>query len=160
MNLKITTEELVMNQENSVPLSAHFQIGYVSTESYAMTPKDLIALLEVSRKNNAQRDITGLLLYRETAFFQVLEGTEAQVKAAFEAISKDRRHHTVDVLFEGNTTNREFADWRMGFLNLDGVSIDQLMGYTNFLRRELEPREFLENLSRGKRLALMFRSME
>jgi hypothetical protein len=48
----------------------------------------------------------------------------------------------------------------MGFLNLDGVDIAALRGYSDFLTREDNARDFLENLSRGKRLALMFRSME
>jgi hypothetical protein len=48
----------------------------------------------------------------------------------------------------------------MGFLNLDGVDIEALQGYSDFLSREDNARDFLQNLSRGKRLALMFRSME
>ncbi len=47
----------------------------------------------------------------------------------------------------------------MGFLNLDGVDIESLSGFSDFLSRDAQPQEFLENLSRGKRLALMFRSM-
>ena len=48
----------------------------------------------------------------------------------------------------------------MGFLNLDGVETETLQGYSDFLSRDDNPKDFLENLSRGKRLALMFRSME
>ena len=48
----------------------------------------------------------------------------------------------------------------MGFLNLDGGDIETLQGYSDFLSREDNAKDFLENLSRGKRLALMFRSME
>jgi hypothetical protein len=48
----------------------------------------------------------------------------------------------------------------MGFINLDGVELGALTGYSDFLSREDNAKDFLENLSRGKRLALMFRSME
>ena len=48
----------------------------------------------------------------------------------------------------------------MGFLNLDGVETETLQGFSDLLSRDDNPRDFLENLSRGKRLALMFRSME
>jgi hypothetical protein len=48
----------------------------------------------------------------------------------------------------------------MGFLSLDGADVSELLGYSDFLSREDNAKEFLENLSRGKRLALMFRSME
>ena len=47
----------------------------------------------------------------------------------------------------------------MGFLNLDGIDMDTLSGSSGFMTRAAEPREFLESLSRGKRLALMFRTL-
>jgi hypothetical protein len=47
----------------------------------------------------------------------------------------------------------------MGFLNLDGIDMDTLSGFSDFMARDAEPREFLESLSRGKRLALMFRTL-
>jgi hypothetical protein len=55
---------------------------------------------------------------------------------------------------------REFADWQMGFLNLDSVDIETLTGFSDFLTRDAQPQEFLESLSRGKRLAMMFRALE
>jgi hypothetical protein len=37
--------------------------------------------------------------------------------------------------------------------------MDTLSGFSDFMTRDAEPQEFLENLSRGKRLALMFRTL-
>lgn len=137
-----------------------FHLGYVSTETGDMGTQGMVDLMTEARRINTQRDITGLLLHRERSFYQVLEGTEAEVKRTFASIEKDDRHTGVDVLFEGEVEEREFADWRMGFLNLDGVELETLQGYSDFLSREDNAKDFLENLSRGKRLALMFRSME
>jgi len=137
-----------------------FHLGYVSTETGDMGTQGMVHLMTEARRINTQRDITGLLLHRERSFYQVLEGTEAEVKRTFASIEKDDRHTGVDVLFEGEVEDREFADWRMGFLNLDGVELETLQGYSDFLSREDNAKDFLENLSRGKRLALMFRSME
>ena len=97
--------------------------------------------------------------YREGSFYQVLEGSESAVMATFRDIEGDPRHKEVRVLFNGETNAREFADWQMGFLNLDGVDVDTLSGFSDFMTRDAEPQEFLENLSRGKRLALMFRTL-
>lgn len=144
---------------NSQP-SALFHLGYVSTETGAIGTQGMIELMTEARRINTERDITGLLLHREKSFYQVLEGTEAEVKRTFASIEKDERHTAVDVLFDGEIEEREFADWRMGFLNLDGVELETLQGYSDFLSREDNAKDFLENLSRGKRLALMFRSME
>lgn len=137
-----------------------FHLGYVSTETGNIGTRGMVNLMTSARSANTNRAITGLLLHREKSFYQVLEGPEAEVKQTFANIELDGRHTAVDILFEGPIEEREFPDWQMGFLNLDNVEIERLQGYSNFLNREDNAKEFLENLSRGKRLALMFRSME
>lgn len=137
-----------------------FHLGYVSTETGDLGSSGMVELLKEARLTNTSRNITGLLLHRDRSFYQVLEGSEDVVRETFEGIEKDERHTAIDVLFEGAVEEREFPDWQMGFLNLDDVDIGALRGYSDFLTREDNARDFLENLSRGKRLALMFRSME
>ena len=139
--------------------SALHHLGYVSTETVKFSEEALIALLSEARNANADRDVTGLLLYREGSFYQVLEGSESAVMATFHEIEVDPRHKEVRILFHGETDAREFADWKMGFLNLDGVDVDTLSGFSDFMTRDAQPQEFLENLSRGKRLALMFKTL-
>ena len=147
------------HSEFSTPQSPLYHLGYVSTEALKFSEEALVALLSEARNANADRDVTGLLLYREGSFYQVLEGSESAVMATFQDIEGDPRHKEVRVLFDGETDAREFADWQMGFLNLDGVDVDTLSGFSDFMSRDAEPQEFLENLSRGKRLALMFRTL-
>ena len=155
-----------MSQKNNAQLAPDQQAGavyhlcYVSAETVSFSQDELVSLLTDARQANAERDVTGLLLYREGCFYQVLEGSESAVRQTFEDIQSDPRHKEVRVLFSGDTEAREFADWQMGFINLDGVELGALTGYSDFLSREDNAKDFLENLSRGKRLALMFRSME
>ena len=137
-----------------------FHLGYVSTETGHLGSADMVELLTKARRINTSRVRTGLLLPRDRSFYRVLEGAEDMVRQTFNSIEKDERHTAIDVLFEGEVDEREFPDWQMGFLNLDGVDIETLQGYSDFLSREDNAKDFLENLSRGKRLALMFRSME
>ena len=137
-----------------------FHLGYVSTETGNLRSADMVQLLTEARRINTSRDLTGLLLHRDRSFYQVLEGAEDAVRQTFDSIEKDERHTAIDVLFEGEVDEREFPDWQMGFLNLDGADVETLQGYSDFLSREDNAKDFLENLSRGKRLALMFRSME
>ena len=138
---------------------ALYHLGYVSTEAVKFSDAALIALLTEARNANTDRNVTGLLLYREGSFYQVLEGSESEVMATFHDIESDPRHKEVRLLFSGETESREFADWQMGFLNLDGIDLETLSGFSDFMTRDAEPREFLESLSRGKRLALMFRTL-
>ena len=150
--------QLSSPQEAQNP-DALYHLGYVSTEAVKFSEEALVALLSEARNANADRDVTGLLLYREGSFYQVLEGSESAVMATFHDIEGDSRHKEVRILFNGETDAREFADWKMGFLNLDGVDVDTLSGFSDFMTRDAQPQEFLENLSRGKRLALMFRTL-
>ena len=136
-----------------------YHLGYVSTEAVKFSEETLVALLSEARNANTDRHLTGLLLYREGSFYQVLEGSETAVMATFQEIEGDPRHKEVRILFHGETDAREFADWEMGFLNLDRVDLDTLSGFSDFMTRDAQPQEFLENLSRGKRLALMFRTL-
>lgn len=155
-----------MSQVNNQPLAPDQQEGavyhlcYVSAETVSFSQDELVLLLANARRVNAERGVTGLLLYREGCFYQVLEGSESAVRQTFEDIQRDSRHKEVRVLFNGDTEAREFADWQMGFLNLDGVDIETLTGFSDFLTRDAQPHEFLESLSRGKRLAMMFRTLE
>ena len=137
-----------------------FHLGYVSTETQPMLPDDLATLLRHASGRNRALGITGLLLHRDDSFFQVLEGEADNVRQVFESIQRDPRHHRIQVLFEGPVESREFADWRMGFLDLDGIEVDQLPGFSDFLFNQAEPRRFLEELTQAKRLMLLFRAMQ
>ncbi|KGE05229.1 hypothetical protein HRUBRA_00174 [Pseudohaliea rubra DSM 19751] len=124
-----------------------------------MPADELLQLLESARAYNGARDVTGVLLHRDNSFFQVLEGTESDVRAIFSRVNSDPRHERLEVLFDEPAQEREFADWRMGFLELDGVDVTAVEGVSDFLTRDLDPRELFTRLSRAKRLMLLFRQM-
>lgn len=96
-----------------------YQLLYVSGASGAVTDADIEQILASSRRNNAARGVTGMLLYADGAFIQVLEGEERTVKALAERISQDRRHRNFMVLCEQRAETRAFAQWQMGFKKLD-----------------------------------------
>jgi hypothetical protein len=137
-----------------------YHLGYVSTQTRPLVTDDLTDLLDEALGRNRDRAITGLLLHREGSFFQVLEGEKDDVMKVYESIKRDPRHHRVKVLFEGGIDAREFPDWQMGFVELDGVDVGQLPGFSDFLNSSAPPRLLLEELSHAKRLMLLFRAMQ
>ncbi|MEJ2530705.1 MAG: BLUF domain-containing protein [Halioglobus sp.] len=151
-----TTSQKSGPEEEDEPL---YRLGYVSTQTRPMEAGDLIDLLNVARDANRELGVTGMLLHREDSFFQVIEGTRENVLALFEKICGDPRHQRVEVLFQEPTGRREFPDWRMGFVELDGIDVSLLPGFSNFLVDEVEPRKLLEELTRSRRLMLLFRAM-
>ena len=134
-------------------------LAYVSTQTRDMKAADLISLLTEVRGLNESRNISGLLLHKNQSFFQVIEGSRARVQETFNNIMRDQRHEGVEVLFDEPLEAREFSNWQMGFLDLDGIDVSMLRGYSNFFDSDEEPRAFLKALSRGERLALLFRDL-
>src|SRR4051812_26378365 len=92
---------------------------FVSSATPPFSQADLLALLEISCCNNEAVGITGMLLYRDGNFMQVLEGEESAVTATHDRISRDRRHDGLITMLKGPIAKRNFGDWSMGFRNLD-----------------------------------------
>jgi hypothetical protein len=88
---------------------------YVSTASWALDNRELAAILDVSRANNRRLDITGLLLFIDHAFLQILEGPEDAVREIFGRIERDQRHLGIRVLVQQRVAERLFGEWSMGF---------------------------------------------
>lgn len=140
--------------------SALYCLSYVSTQVGGMSNEALLGILEQARENNARLGITGLLLHRGESFFQVLEGGRDEVKALYAMISSDPRHQRIEVVTEGPVAAREYTDWQMAFIELDGQDFGAMPGFSDLLKNTPESREFLRSLSRSKKLALLFSIMD
>lgn len=92
-----------------------FSVVYSSMATAPLGDDALRALLEQSRASNAQHDITGMLLYRNGRFIQILEGPEASVRETMGKIERDPRHDRLRVLIDEFIEARNFAEWTMGF---------------------------------------------
>jgi hypothetical protein len=99
-------------------MSVH-QLVYISEESTASSPTDLLKILKTSRANNAIQNITGILLYDAGRYFQVLEGVEEAITRLFRNISQDDRHSNVKLLYLEKAPARLFPNWTMNMFNLN-----------------------------------------
>lgn len=88
---------------------------YTSNASQPFRTTALEHLLEECRRFNSEHDITGMLLYRDGRFIQVLEGPRAAVESLAARIEGDQRHHDVRILLTEPISQRSFADWTMGY---------------------------------------------
>ena len=85
-------------------------IVYISSARQLFSDQALHELLDLSRRNNATRDITGLLLYWDGNFLQYVEGPEAAVDALLDRIRIDPSHDGVIVLDRATIAKRAFPD--------------------------------------------------
>lgn len=103
---------------------------YASRAAEALTPEAVDGILAVSRKDNPALGITGLLCYSGDIFMQVLEGGRDAVSQLYNTISADPRHHDVVLLSYEEITERRFAGWTMGQVNLARVNPSILLKYS------------------------------
>lgn len=105
---------------------------YGSSANRKMTEQELIDILRTSRENNEKKNITGMLLYDDGNFLQVLEGEEEDVTSLYKTIQQDPRHHSVFTYVKQPITERLFGDWEMGFIDMEKQA-ENLPGYSRFL---------------------------
>ncbi|MBC8054278.1 MAG: BLUF domain-containing protein [Sphingobacteriaceae bacterium] len=105
------------------------RIVYVSTSIDLLSEQELQKILSVSRKNNAQKNITGILVYNDGNILQVLEGDKKDIHALFGVISQDHRHYGCIILQDTHSETRSFAEWSMGFRSVSHIEFIQLEGY-------------------------------
>lgn len=109
-----------------------YSLLYMSTAQILFTPARIEELLSQSRTNNARLSITGLLIFRDGAFMQLLEGPQAAVEGLFRKIKADERHYAIVTLAEGPIPQRRFPRWSMDFRNLRDPAVRKLPGLHEF----------------------------
>ena len=100
-------------------MSKIFHLVYVSHAVEDISYTDIRDILEVSRKHNAKENITGVLVFREGYFLQVLEGNKDAILPLVDRIRDDDRNFKLKVLVETESENRIFGEWSMAFLDGD-----------------------------------------
>lgn len=99
-----------------------FRLVYISRTDRDVGADEIADILAYARERNAREGITGILLYHNQRFLQVLEGPEDKVEACFERISRDPRHMRVGVLMREQATSKFFSQWFMGHADPTAIS--------------------------------------
>lgn len=131
-------------------------LAYTSIANHHMSHDELLDLLAQSREKNSTADFTGLLLYLDGCFFQILEGTPDKLEMLFEKISKDERHHSVMKLIFEPLTERSFANWMMGYQSVTREDLATITGLSDFLDIESTGFHGMES-ARARQLIERFR---
>ena len=134
-----------------------FHLIYVSTAVLPMSEDSLVELLSQSRARNERNRITGMLLYKDGSFMQVLEGEEPSVMKIFGDIERDIRHKSVDTLRTAYIQYRDFPDWTMGFRHIDNFDSSTVPGFTRFLERDFRSEFFSESSVEAHAMLLAFK---
>ena len=115
----------------NIPQENIYQLVYASKSVEYFTERDLIEILQKSRKNNKEISITGALVYNKGYFLQMLEGEQVVVEALFKKIAQDARHEKSSRFYQGKAPTRIFPDWYMGFFQHEADENINLSGLMN-----------------------------
>ncbi len=96
-----------------------------------MDEAQLMDILTVSRDNNLRANITGILLYSDGTFIQVLEGDKNTLDDTFEKIKIDKLHRGIIKIAAGELKERNFKEWTMGFKSFNSDILNMFGGYVN-----------------------------
>lgn len=108
---------------------------YVSSCKDTLTAKDLEHLFLVNKRNNTEHGVSGILIYNNGNFLQILEGDEDTVKNIFKKIKRDSRHRNLITLINNSIDERIFHDYESGFIHFeDPKKRKELRNYISWLK--------------------------
>ncbi len=103
---------------------------YASRAAGVVDQEELQAILRQCKANNPARGITGVLCFSDSIFLQVLEGGRGAVNALYNRIVTDPRHRDAELLLYQEISERRFAGWAMGQVNLARLNPSLLLKYS------------------------------
>ena len=114
-----------------------YRLVYASSAIQKFDKEELVELLELSRTKNEALDVTGILLYRDGNFIQVLEGPRENVEKIYASITGDDRHRGLMLVVDEEVEERLFPNWSMGFEDLSNTEdVHKIDGYNAFFTND------------------------
>ena len=100
------------------------ELSYLSEAVSDMSFLGLMRLLEAARAYNLKNGVTGILLYDNQQFGQIIEGERTNVMKVWKRIQDDKRHHRVELLEIREISERSFPDWLLRFYGGETLTRD------------------------------------
>jgi len=91
------------------------EILYFSVLAEGQSPNVVGQIAAQARARNAERDVTGLLVFDGMHFCQHIEGPAEAVFHLIERLQQDPRHTAVRVVYEGPCAERRYRRFDLGF---------------------------------------------
>jgi len=113
---------------------ALIQLIYLSSLTDMKLEHEISKILESSIDHNKENAITGMLLYANGNFLQVLEGEAETVEGTFSRICADPRHYDIIVLVREPIAERHFSQWSMGYQHLSKNYLNEFSQYAVFFK--------------------------
>ncbi len=90
-------------------------IAYLSSAVFPFNEATLPDLVDQCQRNNERLGVTGILVYSDGNFMQVIEGADLPTYALYDRIKLDARHRGVTTVHQQFIEVREFGGWSMAY---------------------------------------------
>jgi len=100
-----------------------YRLVYTSFRKSNCDEKEIENILNVCKRNNPGRDVTGILMHSKSRFIQYIEGAKKEVEALYELIKDDPRHTSVNLRSMERIDERVFPSWEMGYKDLENEGL-------------------------------------
>ena len=131
-----------------------FYLIYVSSATKLMDDDDLLALQRQASEYNNKTSVTGMLLYQDGTFMQMLEGEKKTVLNLYDKIQTDARHKGIITILQGNIAERNFQNWSMGFFNMDKTA--NHANYNDYIKDNITLKSFNSDSQDAYKFILLF----
>jgi hypothetical protein len=113
-----------------------------------MSDDEIVKLASQAAKNNADNEITGVLMAKGGLFFQIIEGPEENIDGLFANLLKDPRHEKIITLgIQFGDLKRLFPNWHMKEINLDTTTSERLQPVRALIDAVHAQAAIIENLT-------------
>jgi hypothetical protein len=110
-------------------------VYYISSASKSLENLNLKHLYNTSKINNAQQHITGILIYQNGNFLQILEGENKTINKLYRLIKRDNRHTNILQIINKSILAPIFEDYQTGFSIVDNSKkIERLKTYLKWVK--------------------------
>ena len=92
------------------------ELIYYSRASKEMTEKEINEILATAHERNKDLCVSGILIYYNGYFVQLLEGNRVPVNQIFQCISNDERNENVTVMSVREIVHKSYKGWDMAYM--------------------------------------------
>jgi hypothetical protein len=124
------------------PSSALHRLVYLSTAVGVLRADELDRIYLRAKAANKSFGLTGLLLFYEGSFLQLLEGPAAAITSLMQKVRRDRRHTGLITLESGPIEMRSFPDSPMHYVSARNLMPGEKQAFSD-LREAVRARSFM-----------------
>ena len=102
-----------------------YRLIYSSKATEKMAVSDVESLLAEARTNNQAPGITGVLVFVDGVFLQILEGEKSRIVELMDKIARDPRHRNTKTIHTEENCESAFESWSMAYLSPDPEEVSR-----------------------------------